>query len=195
MHTTAEIRWFWEGECPGDLHAWLEGTGYPATEPEARTDSYLLTGSETGSVKLREGKLEAKLLLSSIILPAHLAGLGCAAAWNKWSGPEIAQTDGITHIDEQWLQVMKKRRVATYLPGRMAYGKPNPGEPVCEVETGIVSLNGLRFTSLCMECHAPLQHEADVLTESLNQLVSNKIPPFLTEFHSFSYPAWLATQV
>ncbi len=41
MLTTAEVRWFWRGHCPRQLHEWFFQTGNPPGGGRSRTDRYI----------------------------------------------------------------------------------------------------------------------------------------------------------
>jgi hypothetical protein len=54
MFVSAEIRWFWQDDCPANLRRWFDETPHVASGGELRIDQYLLLTDESEiSIKRR----------------------------------------------------------------------------------------------------------------------------------------------
>jgi hypothetical protein len=87
MLVSAEIRWFWKGDCPSQVSHWFENFGFPAGGGEPRRDDYVhLNGNPELGIKKRGKKdgLEVKGLIST--LPALSGAVqDPVQLWCKWS--------------------------------------------------------------------------------------------------------------
>jgi len=117
MDHTHEVRWFFAGELPGSMRAWLGGPAVDG-DPASRTDRYLLLPSDAAGVKWREGRFEVKAAVGPRAPAAFAArATGLRGGWVKWSAgagglPRIADTDG------DGLDVHKRRWQRGYVLGQ-----------------------------------------------------------------------------
>jgi hypothetical protein len=87
MLTTAEVRWFWRGPCPRQLHEWFFQSGNPPGGGQSRTDKYILqTDQPEISLKTRghDERLEVKGLVGRTAWPLDSVAPH-VEIWCKWS--------------------------------------------------------------------------------------------------------------
>src|SRR2546427_2690824 len=66
MSTTAEVRWFFEGQVPDEIEQWFCRSNL-ALKAAPREDHYLLFPAVLGlGLKMREGRLEVKSLIKTL---------------------------------------------------------------------------------------------------------------------------------
>ena len=91
MQHSSEARWFFKGELPDRLVAWFG----PSTEPEARSDRYLVfPGCDSVGVKIRDADdpSRSQFEVKAQIRGPRVVRLGPRATarvdeWVKWSAP------------------------------------------------------------------------------------------------------------
>jgi len=107
--TTYEIRWF-TIEQPFAIEAVFGAD----MQPDLRTDWYAPVEHPGTGTKLREGRLETKLLTDVVETVAHAGCAGVMERWQKWSAPltdamppdALLRSTGWTAVHKQrWLQV------------------------------------------------------------------------------------------
>lgn len=192
MYTTAEIRWFWKGPLPDFVKAWKIRAGFPEVEEESRTDHYVKDlKSGNGNIKIREGQLQAKLLVRNISLTAELALIANAELWEKWTAEGVTfDHQGALSREDGYLALQKTRQVAVFNPQAESWQKKQTEtEALCEVETGSVVINDRVFSSLCLECHDKKGNYEGVLEISAKRLLDREIKRHLEKKHSYSYAA------
>ena len=111
MFETVEMRWFFH-DCPLDsaCHFHLH------TELQERTDWYSMPCNPLCGIKVREGKLEAKLRAATLGVRTFSPLVGHLEAWRKWS-LEFAADDHPAEADLQtvnWLAVNKRRQLRRF---------------------------------------------------------------------------------
>jgi hypothetical protein len=215
MYSSAEMRWFFEGDVPETVRAWFGTEGRGGDEAE-RIDEYLtLPGCESTGVKLREGRLEIKARTSApvtVALPGD--GLGRREGWVKWSlslSELESLRESLAAADEDWVFVRKRRRLRKLAidGGRVTEvdAKTTGLGDGCQIE--IASLMALRGTqgvpaverdwsrsvpwwSLCFEAFGGPDSLSDCLLRCAGEFLQRPAPLTLRESDSLSYPGWLA---
>lgn len=146
---TLEVRWFSQLRPfdPSDVYA-------DAIQPECRTDWYApLAGNRTG-VKLREGRLEAKLQLESLGERQLGPVRGQLERWTKWSGL-VTETQGPTDSlldDSGWIAVSKRRFMQTFeLEGTKLRMVPERSVDGCDFELTEIQVRGQTWWTVGFE--------------------------------------------
>jgi hypothetical protein len=148
MLTTAEVRWFFEGDLPVAVEEWFCG-GSLWCRQEPRVDQYLvLPGCATVGAKLREGLFEIKGRVEEPVEVAYANDVrGRSDTWVKWSVPAGgAAVERILREQdaERWVSVRKRR-----LLRRLSFDSAEPREigasepaPVrgCGIEITVIEL-------------------------------------------------------
>lgn len=172
---TAELRWFGAGPPPEVLWERARSLAGPDVAEETRTDRYLLFDqAETAGFKLREGRLEAKLLVRRLGRWPLVAGraAGIAEVWEKRSLDFRGETPGAS---DDWVDVEKRRLLWSAAPD-------------CNAEIAALRVAGrdgwtLGFEASGDDRETALRRAADTVLRSL------AVP--LPAADSFSYPTWL----
>src|SRR5438093_13146168 len=94
MSTTAEVRWFFEGQVPDEIEQWFCRSNL-ALKAAPREDHYLLFPAVLGlGLKLREGRLEVKTLIKTLGVRSFTADVaGTVQVWKKEAYGEPAVTE------------------------------------------------------------------------------------------------------
>jgi len=198
MDHTHEVRWFFAGELPGSMRAWLGGPAVDG-DPASRTDRYLLLPSDAAGVKWREGRFEVKAAVGPRAPAAFAArATGLRGGWVKWSAgagglPRIADTDG------DWLDVHKRRWQRGYVLGQRGLVGHDPGDRgvdgvAVELSTIGAAVNGAarRWWSVCYEAFGDPARLTATLTAVAAAHLRERPPPVeLPREASRSYPGWL----
>src|SRR5439155_585332 len=93
MSTTAEVRWFFEGQVPDEIEQWFCRSNL-ALKAAPREDHYLLFPAVLGlGLKMREGRLEVKSLIKTLGVRSFTADVaGNVQVWEKEADGEPAAT-------------------------------------------------------------------------------------------------------
>ncbi len=159
MLHSAEVRWFIEGDTPGEVREWFTAGGL-AVDEESRVDEYLvLPGCATTGVKFRQypgedkASFEIKARTSEPVdVSFGDSAYGLMDTWVKWTcRPTDAAAFGasVTAGDNTWVFVEKRRCLrkfsmdsGTLVEADPATDRPNEG---CQFElTSIRALAGSR---------------------------------------------------
>lgn len=196
---SAEMRWFWSGDCPPEVRTWFDGIG--ATAPgggATRVDRYLVTSSRTLGIKHRNGQpdLEIKGFIDDV--EASTAAVpGRRQRWAKWSSA------GLTASESALVEVTKVRRLrkfrvrgaeVTEVPLGVDEKPADPQEPRidegCSVElTRITTATG-SWCTLGFEAFAAFERTLPVLDAVVRFLAATPPPPLVGALQA-SYPEWL----
>ncbi len=207
MFRSGEVRWFFRGESPGEVHRWFEAGNNVRGEAE-RTDEYLkLPDCETASVKLRDGKFEIKARTSSPVRVEYARAIrGLCDTWVKWSSSagDLAQfRSQFVRAEDDWLYVTKKRYLRLFSlegdePAEIGVGQSWLSRG-CQVELTNIAVRSARedaeppgtWWSLSFESFG----QSETLRESLDLVVPAffaETPPVTLDYaSSLCYPAWL----
>lgn len=225
--SSTEIRWFFPGRVPAEVQGWFSKQsrlGDPIKEGEnrkraceERPDLYLIASEAPHlGVKLREGKLEIKLLIES--KPQKSSSnkpLGNAETWRKWGwkyAKDLRQDKAEREFDdrvaaafisktpeEQRLEVLKKRcqRKFEFSPS----GPPKPVSPGAKVAAGIAAeVTELKVAdkdwwTMAIEVVGEVREPFGALQDSVLWLLEDYPGPALDVTSSYSYPHWVAHEV
>ncbi len=218
MYPTAEVRWFYKGTMPSEIHAWFQGRHLPPPEAQPpRVDRYLrITDSESLGVKLRGGgqtpRLEIKQRVSDSPFSTQVAQLhpgvaGVVEHWRKWSQP-LAESHWDPVPATSWIRVRKARLMHTFhvTGDEIVHVRGNMGPvsvPGCELELSTINAANQTWWSLCFEAFG---EDADVkpikLYETLLRVAKHvftaygpSLPTGIVSLdiqNSYGYPRWLA---
>lgn len=195
MLISAEVRWFWEGDCPDHISRWFEVLSFPfpASGEEQRIDRYLDLGGNTEiGVKQRGAKpeLEVKGLVATI--PSQPATGAPQQLWCKWDAVLPATV---------FIETKKTRRLRKFAFDRgqvsqlelragecWADKSPLP-ETGCNLEITRIEPAGREiWYSIGFEAFGDLQTAPAALAATLEHL--QPLPDF--DGMLASYPQWLA---
>ena len=210
MYQSGEIRWFFEGAAPTDVYRWFEGTAPVRHEP-ARTHEYLmLPACRTTSIKLRQGRLEVKALVTPPEpVDYSFAVSGLRDTWVKWSSGAIDIQRLRTRLQkdaDQYIAVTKERRLRLF---SLESGTPEEVgltearlQRGCQVElTSIDARLGGTFRNpsamwwtLAFEAFGEPTHLLSNLDAAATAVFRREPPIRLDQTDSYSYPVWL-TQI
>ena len=180
---TTEVRWFFPGEIPDEVHDWFNALGRPEIQP-ARTDRYLSPTGHGLGVKLREDRLEVKFRWgrgSSQIFAPGVAGM--VENWVKSGFRFPGKFSG-------WIPVQKERQILFYQV--TSEGEVLPSTPgVIPRQGGGVELTRVwldedPWWTVGIEVYGPAGKRKNVLTSIARQVFSGS-PPQLQLDGSYSY--------
>jgi hypothetical protein len=187
---TMEVRWFCR-QRPFDPLA-VFGAAF---RPECRTDWYArIDGIRTG-IKLRDGRLEAKLRMETLGERVFGSVVGQVERWTKWSGI-VSQSHGPSDEvlrNAGWVAVEKRRYLQCFeldsSPPRLV---PQPSPNGCDFELTEIRVCGETWWTVGFESTGPESAIFDNLqrtvADSLNR-VQLRDADLLGR--SCGYPEWL----
>jgi hypothetical protein len=218
MYPTAEVRWFYKGTMPSEIHAWFQNKGLPPPEAQPpRVDRYLrIMDSDSLGIKLRGGgqtpRLEIKQRVpdspfSAQIIQLHPRVAGVVEHWRKWSQP-LAELDWDPVPATAWVRVRKARLMHTFriMGSEIVHGRghawPSP-TPGCELELSTINAADQTWWSLCFEAFG---EDAGIEPTKLYEMLcrvakhvftayGSSLPAGIVSFDiqdSYGYPQWLA---
>jgi hypothetical protein len=199
VYPTAEVRWFYQGTMPPAFLAWFQGFGHAPEEEPTRVDYYLrLVGTDSLSIKVREGRVEVKQRYEGCsIVQFHQRVAGRVGLWRKWSFGLVEAVSQDPHpetVGPQWVSVEKKRTLRRYrLDGKRVVAAA-PGEVPDQggdLELTRVRVGREEWWSVGLEAYG-----AEPVLESTLLLVAEYVmaptqPPSLAAGNSYGYPEWL----
>jgi len=200
MNRTCEMRWFFRVP-PVDVGSFFSADGAPDT----RTDWYAFPCDERCGIKIREGRLETKLLLQDAGTSTVAGATGRIQQWEKWSA-ELPPDDapGEDRLAAAgWVRVEKTRRLRMFsVDGGVVQEVPNwrqqPPATGGQFECTQVRSDGHSWWTVGFEAFgadAPMP-EAQ-FRENLQRIVEHvfsgrrAIAAALQPSDSFAYPRWL----
>lgn len=203
MQTSAEIRWFSQGELPRAIRECFFAGQVLAYEN--RVDRYLwFRNSDSVGVKIRgggEGKdiFEIKArqgLAETMELPHGISGK--TDGWIKWSYSEPALkawTEALRADASGWVEVEKERWLRKFSLDHAALLEvPATERPIegCSVELTRIAVNGQAWWSFGFEAFGQPDRVRDYLQTVASHFLKTK-PPLLSfnDGNSDSYPGWL----
>jgi hypothetical protein len=214
ISTSAEVRWFFEGDIPQAVGKWFKASKLRAAA-EKRTDTYLIYPNATScGVKFRENKFEIKVLAEDLGVKKLAANVvGAVEIWEKWStkGKSIDQfRQEVTGDAAIWLAVKKKRITRKYSADGAsikevdASGRDGFADDGCNVELTRVKIHQNTYWSIAFDSFG--EGEIDSLVDNLVRTVgivlsesecplsnpSESLGIWLSDEKSHSYPSFLA---
>jgi hypothetical protein len=203
MIVSAEMRWFWPGECPDAFGAWFQA-GSPPPGLDSREDEYLYERGQTElGIKRRGSKpgIEIKGLVAVLAPsrdPAPFAGP--IEIWCKW--PSSA-----TLRDLPTVKTKKKRRLRKFdmsgaepveipmLEDDAPADHPPFAQEGCNVELTRIELEQDElWWTFGFEAFGNLNSIERNLRAALS-LMAQRGPPSIAPGEFMSYPAWLDRRV
>jgi hypothetical protein len=203
MLISAELRWFWLGNCPSEVEQWFRSGEPPGGGDEAkpRVDRYFHhKGIVELGIKVRDERknLPPDVEVKGLVTTRKAQGLELPAdrveIWCKWKAPPLTSPLVFTTEKVRWMRKFD----ADSAPSEIPLGpdeKPRfPRElPVigCNVELTRVRVRGRpeEWWSLCFEAFGDLDSAPDALVKVIRTM--QPIPTIDGAF--LSYPAWLDT--
>jgi hypothetical protein len=201
---SAEARWFILEVLPDEALDWFSA-GHPPDSEGVQIHEYLcFPNCESVGVKLREGRLEIKAMLSAPRpLSRDLGVSGRTDQWVKWSfaSEGLKNLDPGLHQSGRWLKVRKERFLRKFSADRGALaeitGRQGPFPAIgCDIELTRIEVEAIpRFWfSLAFEALGPPAVTTKLLECAVHSFFKEhgRLPGIpLTEGNSLNYPAWL----
>jgi hypothetical protein len=190
MFRTCEVRWFFP-TAPPKRSVFVGGS---AVSAPARTDWYATPANPKCGIKVRERRLEPKLLVQD----SGIQTIGRAKArvqhWVKWSldFPRRDFPADETLAATDWIAVEKRRFLRSFRCDRHHVTEVDGQQAAhCQLEWTELKVAGTRWWTIGLEAYAGRRLEEVLL--SVTRHVVEDVPDatFLTEENSYSYPAWL----
>lgn len=200
MYVTAEVRWFFDGRVPSQVHDWFVTTTGATEVPEIRTDRYLLLpGTTSIGLKLRQHRFEIKIRSFNYGPVKFSEGTtGRVERWGKWSFNLDQNGDAIQEVinkDLGWLDVRKERLLGRYVIERETVVSPlKIGEQTssgCQVELTELELKGQKWWTFAFESFGERFILLHNLVHSSRKVLKTVNPFLLIDDQSFGYPQWI----
>lgn len=196
MLLSAELRWFWQGDCPSAIERWFfDGAKFPS-RPEARLDRYLpQKGRRDIGIKARGTKEEAeiKALIATVADPSLGPVAPSFEIWGKW--------DATLAIDRA-IEVRKRRFLRVFDAVGAEIPATTPlSRQACRVELTELHLTELHLTgpdaigatknwwTLGFEAVGALSQVGENLRIAVQRLCREGFSAAGGDF--MAYPAWL----
>ena len=187
--TTYELRWFTR-EQPFEPTAVFGSE----IEPEERCDWYAASAHPGTGTKLRDGRLETKLLTDTVETVDHAGCQGVIERWQKWSvlmteaGPpeDLLTSNGWVAVKKRrWLQIWSTESAHLEL----VHDRAGKG---ALFELTLISVNGSIWWTVALEAFGPEGERRPALEKVMTHVLGH-LPAHchLTLSESMSYPAWL----
>ncbi|HYP57799.1 MAG TPA: hypothetical protein VEQ35_05890 [Beijerinckia sp.] len=202
MLVSAEVRWFFEGDCPADVQRWFHQGGPSPGGGDTRIDEYLWQPNETQiGIKRRGGQngVEIKGLVACRRTTELSPFAPYFETWCKWSAQAsgLQLTETLRVQKTRWLRVFDTSGPAVEEVLLGADAKPLSGHqlPVqgCNVEITKVELaaHSRPWWTLGFEAYGDLEQAPYNLRKAIRSLDERSFPRVSTgEF--LNYPSWLA---
>ena len=185
--TTFEIRWFVR-ERPVEVSEVFE------QEPGERTDWYAPPGNGSTGTKVREGRLETKLMTGAFGLLSRGNTVGVVQQWEKWAAVLEGGLPSETQLrDAGWIAVRKRRWMQVWstehAPPQLTMGRAGRGTLF---EVTELRAEGQTWWTIGFESFGP----EDSREASLHTVMDHLLDRFagtliLSAADSRSYPEWL----
>ena len=200
MRVTAEMRWFWLGQCPPDLESWFFKSSPRAGGGQPRSDEYVRpsNGSELG-IKKRGSKagVEVKGLIGTSRCPDLISLAPHYELWCKWTtndlllnGTNLLATKKVRwarKLDTSSTSVLEVPLGPDEAPLNGGWIQEGCNLTLTEVQT--VGVAGLWWT-FCFEAFGNLESAPKNLQAGTSYARSTSFPQPNGAF--LSYPAWLS---
>jgi hypothetical protein len=200
MYTTAEVRWFFPGRIPSEVHDWFVTVASLNEPPARRIDKYMiLPGTSSLGIKLRRGRLEIKLR-NFVYGEVHLHDRvsGSMQQWRKWSLGLDQEDDALVEIMNQgngWLDVLKERYLTRFAVERKIDVVPieigEVSSSGCEVELTAIEAFDQKWWTIALESFGEEYVLGHNLARVSERIFRTGTPPLLAISHSCGYPQWL----
>jgi hypothetical protein len=209
LQESTEIRWFFPGTVPADVHEWFNSggrLGEAVSSEGEREDLYFISsGNPHLGTKLREGDLEIKERGESRELREAIFA-GRAEHWRKWSWQYADdKSDFDSYFDglvvagfkretskDSWIEIGKNRRRRAFQFNEIGALTPTVGRVSSGVLAEITEVSAGRqswWTIACEVVNADKPFEK--LVTGLTWILEDYPGPRLSIAESYSYPEWL----
>jgi len=201
--TSAEVRWFKEGEIPFPVLEWFTAGTHHKVFP-ARTDKYLLfSHAAQAGVKIREGNFEIKTRVEELgVLEIKQLIKGKKELWEKWTQSDL-DVKGPGE-NPRWLGI-QKRRILRKLELQEDGLEEVPADQVisrgCQMELTSLKVEKQSHWTLSFESMGDYQELEKMLDQSIeffltpalkyNSRISTILTKCLLGKSSFGYPEWI----
>lgn len=197
VYPTAEVRWFGRGAVPAAVASWFRRFEHPPVEEPLRVDRYLRqVGTDSISVKVREGRLEVKQRGRAYgLLRFHKQVVGCVHLWRKWSfalAPDLVSRAALA--EPHWIAVEKRRSLHRYrVDGEkvVLLGEADVAEEGCDLELARVRVGEVAWWTVGLEAYGDETSLEDTLVLVTGIALGPNDVPLLPEEDSLAYPKWL----
>lgn len=203
MIVSAEMRWFWPGECPDRFGAWFQA-GSPPPALSTREDEYLHERGQTELGIKRRGAnagIEIKGLVAVLPPsrdPAPFAG--AIEIWSKWPSSASLRDLPVVRIKKKrWLRKFntgdaEPMEIPMLSDDARTDRRPFPRQG-CNVELTRIELEPEQvWWMFGFEAFGDLSSVEGSLRAALS-LMAERSPPPLAPGELMSYPAWLDRRV
>ena len=188
---SAEIRWFWQDNCPETVRKWFHHSGLKPFGENSRRDRYFhQRGNTEIGIKIRDESTNAS---RDIEIKGSIAQLPALSAeiWGKWKSNIIPSAQGTVVRKQRWLRKLSldgpawERQLGGDEKPAGGAGLPTVG---CNIELTKVYLEGETqiWWTLGFEAFGDLMTAPPALARTLDILR----PPVLGGA-KLSYPQWL----
>jgi hypothetical protein len=193
---TSELRWFFDGPVPRDVHAWFTHDGATGLI-ETRRDTYRLDGQVDIGVKRRyETILELKLRQGTPRPFPHRDLDGQLEVWRRWSpaddmiflGPNTRWVD----VDKT---VIKRRFAPDGDEAALTHETRAMSGNGCDAEVAGVTVRGRPAWTFALAAFGPTEDHTSSLTAAWASLMAVRSLPRrlpLPWANSCGYPEWMA---
>jgi hypothetical protein len=196
MFVSAEVRWFWQDECPGNIRQWFDDV-----HPTERIDKYLWQGNQSEiSIKSRgeTSGFEIKGLIANLRSEGDFP-VPRVELWCKWciETPELAMVDTVTLRKKRWLRTfdLSAGTVTEIHLGsdKKPFNDRALPQHICNAEVTEIEIAGVarRWWTVGFEASSNLDSAFSVLRRTTAFLASRSFP-FPSSGELLSYPSWLA---
>jgi hypothetical protein len=201
MFVTAEVRWFYQDECPENLHRWFGDTSPAPGGGKLRVDEYLSqTNQSEMSAKMRGARpgLEIKGLVA-VCRREAVPFAPYVEIWCKWSlhASALEITKKMIVQKTRWLRTYDTSQADIVEIPLQADEKPLNGQPLprqgCNVEITKVQLaeDPQPWWTLGFEAFGDLDSLPANLQMTAQFLIAHSFP-VLSSGEFLNYPSWLA---
>jgi hypothetical protein len=200
LYPSAEIRWFFKGVPGSGLESWfrqsLTGVG-----GGTRTDFYLKRTGKELTVKLREGRVEAKQRQwkeADFVVKRTVTGQ--MEGWNKWSFDLQEAEDCMQLVrdhPEAWLAVRKRRLMRTFITELDEITETQAGsfpESGCNAELTFLEAEDSKWYSIGLEAFGVSRDLRGLLHSIAEFIFDEDFPLLLTSSNSLGYAAWIENE-
>jgi len=188
-----ELRWFFEGPLPDEISEWCLKKGF--LKERTRTDTYLLFPSSDLGVKLRDGKLQIKYLISAEEFHSEDHEIsGKMETWRKSSLPlKDPSTNPFQDVEGPQIAVEKERDSRRYevdpTKGIVTPSDKRVAQGIM-IEVTKLTIEGIQWWTLAFDALGEKQKEC--LQLGVTSVLKDYPGPKPQKEKSFSYPKWLS---
>jgi hypothetical protein len=192
MIPTVEVRWFFRHQ-PFAPSVFFN----PELSSGPRTDWYAFPCDVRTGIKIREGRLEAKLLVNSIGVRDFSHATGIVEHWQKWSAslPSDKLPSETLLQSVGWVGVTKNRYVRRFsVDGPSVEEYLGDGYPASGGQFELTQLNARQqeWWTVGFESYGSENELETNLSLLVNRLFRGELLPAALELgNSFGYPEWL----